>query len=127
MDITDLMTNDYVFNEYNRKPEKVQEVYKETKKVMLDYNDLYDMDDISPIALNDEILEKIGFMRSEGLYKFRDSGFVMKKFEEGCYTTEKLSEGKDTLRESRMIRYVHELQDTMRLYGLHDEADNIEL
>jgi hypothetical protein len=77
--------------------------------------------------LDDEILKKIGFVCSEGLYKFRDSSFVMKRFEEGCYTTEKLSEDKDALAGACLIRYVHELQDAMRLYGLHDEADNIEL
>ena len=57
----DLMIGDWVMNTHNQKPEQVREIRE--RMVMLDYNDLYDYDEIEPIPLNDEILQKNGFRR----------------------------------------------------------------
>jgi hypothetical protein len=45
----ELMIGDWVFNTHNRKPEQVQEIG--SALVMLDYNDLYEYDEIEPIPL----------------------------------------------------------------------------
>ena len=57
----ELMIGDWVMNTHNQKPEQVHEIRE--RMVMLDYNDLYDYDEIEPIPLNDEILQKNGFRR----------------------------------------------------------------
>ena len=57
----ELMIGDWVMNTHNQKPEQVREIRE--RMVMLDYNDLYDYDEIEPIPLNDEILQKNGFRR----------------------------------------------------------------
>lgn len=57
----DLMIGDWVYNTHNRQPEQVCEIREH--RVMLAYNDLYDHDEIEPIPLNDEILQKNGFRR----------------------------------------------------------------
>ena len=57
----ELMIGAWVYNTHNRQPEQVCEIRE--RMVMLDYNDLYDYDEIEPIPLNDEILQKNGFRR----------------------------------------------------------------
>lgn len=57
----ELMIGDWVMNTHNQKPEQVCEIREHM--VMLAYNDLYDYDEIEPILLNDEILQKNGFRR----------------------------------------------------------------
>ena len=59
----DLMIGDWVYNTHNRKPEQVCEVRE--RMVMLDYNDLYDYDEIEPIPLTSEILEQNGFVTKD--------------------------------------------------------------
>ncbi len=62
MKANELMIGDWVFNTHNRKPEQVQEIRE--RMVMLDYNDLYDYDEIEPIPLTAEILAQNGFSKS---------------------------------------------------------------
>ena len=57
----ELMIGDWVYNTHNRKPEQVCEVREHM--VMLDYNDLYDYDEIEPIPLASELLEQNGFKK----------------------------------------------------------------
>ena len=61
MKAEELMIGDWVYNTHNRQPEQVCEIRE--YMVMLAYNDLYDYDEIEPIPLNDEILQKNGFRR----------------------------------------------------------------
>ena len=61
LDCKSLMIGDWVYNTHNRQPEQVCEIREHM--VMLAYNDLYDYDEIEPIPLNDEILQKNGFRR----------------------------------------------------------------
>jgi len=61
MKAEELMIGDWVYNTHNRQPEQVCEIREHM--VMLAYNDLYDYDEIEPIPLNDEILQKNGFRR----------------------------------------------------------------
>ena len=61
MKAEELMIGDWVYNTHNRQPEQVCEIREHM--VMLAYNDLYDYDEIEPIPLNDEILQKNGSRR----------------------------------------------------------------
>ena len=73
MKASDLMVGDWVWNEFNKKAEKVSSIMDNL--IMLDYNDCYNpeepIDEIEPIPLTVEILEKNGF---DGYYgsKFFD-------------------------------------------------------
>ena len=57
----DLMIGDWVFNTHNRQNEQVAEI--RSGLVMLDYNDLYEYDDIEPIALTAEMLLANGWKK----------------------------------------------------------------
>ena len=59
MNKQELMIGDWVWNSHNQKAEQVIEI-RETG-VMLDYNDIYDYDEIEAIPLTAEILKKNGF------------------------------------------------------------------
>ena len=60
LDYKSIMIGDWVYNAHNRKNEMVQEIRE--KFVMLDYNDLYECDEIEPIPLTSEILVRNGFV-----------------------------------------------------------------
>ena len=60
MKATELMIGDWVYNTCNRQPEQVCEIMEHM--VMLAYNDLYDYDEIEPIPLTSDILERNGFV-----------------------------------------------------------------
>lgn len=59
MNKEELMIGDWVYNTQNQQNEQVQEVG--SGLVMLAYNDLYEYEEIEPIPLTKEILEKNGF------------------------------------------------------------------
>lgn len=56
---TELMLGDWVYNTHSRQNERVEEIG--SGLVMLAYNDLYEYDEIEPIPLTPEILERNGF------------------------------------------------------------------
>ena len=62
----ELQIGDYVMNLHNRKFEQVQEVWKD--RVMLNYNDLYEIDDVVPVRLTPELLKHIGFTMYDNDY-----------------------------------------------------------
>lgn len=62
MKANELMIGDWVYNIHNRQNEQVEEIG--SGLVMLSYNDLYEYDEIEPIPLTHEILEKNGFTKS---------------------------------------------------------------
>lgn len=61
MKANELMIGDWVYNNHNQQPEQVCEIREHM--VMLAYNDLYDYDEIEPIPLTPEALEKNGFIK----------------------------------------------------------------
>lgn len=62
----ELQIGDWLMNLHNKKFEQVQEVWKD--RVMLDYNDLYEIDDIVPVRLTPELLKHIGFTMYDNDY-----------------------------------------------------------
>ena len=120
MEATELMIGDWVYNTHNRKPEQVCEIRE--RMVMLDYNDLYDYDEIEPIPLTEEILKANGYeehVGEKGAYgvtiaphfKRDDSPEV---FCDGHPFSVWFDEPVD-------IKYVHQLQHVLRLYGAEKE------
>lgn len=55
----ELMIDDWVYETRDNHPERVREIWEH--RVMLEYNDLYEYDEIEPAPLTPEILEKNGF------------------------------------------------------------------
>lgn len=115
----DLMIGDWVMNTHNRKPEQVCEIME--RMAMLDYNDLYDYDEIEPIPLTAEILEKNGFVEWEDKcyrWEYADGIYINADFTEEepwahisnrCYHA------------TPVCRYVHEFQHALRLCGIEKE------
>ena len=109
-----LMIGDWVMNTHNQKPEQVCEILE--RMVMLDYNDLYEYDEIEPISLTSEILEKNGFV-----VESRDChGKPLQYCElvDGLWidiSGENFFEGK--------LEYVHQLQHALRLCGIEKEIE----
>lgn len=125
MNITDLMINDYVYNRYTSKCEVVQAVDSLYQNVMLDYNDLYPIDEVAPVKINDGYLKMLGFKEVNNLFLQDASDLSVKKADEG-YVAGKIDSKSNTFMEFLKISYVHELQQLMRLYGLRDIANSLE-
>ena len=116
----ELMIGDWVMNTYNQKPEHVCEIRE--RMVMLDYNDLYDYDDIEPVPLTDAILKANGFNHRGGASYWHEGD------RDACILH--WSEDKEelvigSLHDDYMIKmnvlYVHELQHAFRLAGIDKE------
>lgn len=114
---TELMIFDWVYNTHNRKPEQVAEIG--SGLVMLDYNDLYEYNEIEPIPLTGEILKANGFRREGGASYWhegdRDSCILHWSKDKtelivGCPS--------DDYFVKMPVRYVHELQHAFRLAGI---------
>lgn len=135
MEARELVIGDWVYNVHNKKPEQVQEIREEL--IMLEYNDLYDYDEIEPIPLTAEILEKNGFIYynyGHNYYGWKiddDERFVIEKsyknlyqidgdnsFHIGIVSDDRESYFLDTF---CTISYVHELQHALRLCGIDKE------
>ena len=113
----ELMVGDWVMNTHNRKPEQVCEIREHM--VMLDYNDLYDYDEIEPIPLTDAILKANGF-------DYHHKNFAALSYEhpfqlEMMEWPDENGIGLWMVRGLLKIRYVHELQHALRLCGVDKE------
>ena len=107
-----LMIGDWVFNTHNRKPEQVQEIRE--RMVMLDYNDLYEYDEIELVPLTEEILQK-NFQDPDVITWFpldEKPGYFNIYWEHPVF-------GEGELRLN--IRYVHELQHILTMLNIDRE------
>ena len=117
MKAKELMIGDWVMNTHNRKPEQVCEIME--RLVMLDFNDLYDYDEIEPIPLTDEILRVNGFRREGGTSHWYegDRNVCILHWSKD---KEQLVIGypSDDCMIMMNVRYIHELQHAFRLAGI---------
>jgi hypothetical protein len=102
-----LMIGDWVYNTHNRQYEQVEEIG--SGLIMLAYNDLYELDEIRPIHLTNEIMEK-NFPDYEpgytiGWWPNDDSSFHVEWQED--------LEGNQVI--LMHVMYVHELQHILRM------------
>ena len=99
-------------------PEKVNEIG--SGLVMLEYNDLYKYDEISPIPLTDGILKENGFEYHHKNYASLsyEHPFQLKMKE---WPDENGLGGLWTISDIIEIRYVHQLQHALRLCGIDKE------
>ena len=126
MKATELMIGDWVMNTHNQKPEQVCEIRE--CMVMLDYNDLYDYEEIEPIPLTPEILEKNGWTYNNEDEKFFPQtwvgGGLMLQGADACGYCIVVSsdyDDEDTNATPFIILYVHELQHALRLRRIKKE------
>lgn len=125
----DLMIGDWVYNTHNQQNEQVAEIG--SGLVMLAYNGLFEYDEIEPIPLTPEILEKNGMH----LYN-RKTNSLMEEcnhsgiFEEDDDYRVELSLGYDGIIRWTIngdeytimpLDYVHQLQQALRLCGIEKE------
>ena len=96
--------------------------------------DLVHIDELIPIPLTPEILEKNGAIRLNGFWLFEKNGFerAMLSYCNGNedYMSEEATEyfGRHwVFDENYRIDYVHELQYALRLCGLNELADNFKV
>ena len=135
------MIGDWVHNTHNDQPEQVYEIG--SGLVMLDYNDLYEYDEIEPIPLTVEILKSNGFDLngiSEDLVPaedrdFSDDTYVWQagKFEDDTvvrvcvYFDYRYNdcivelETPNITTDSIRLKHVHQLQHALRLCGIEKE------
>jgi len=131
MKATELMIGDWVYNTHNRQPEQVCEIMEHM--VMLAYNDLYGYDEIEPIPLTSEILEQNGFVtkdKPDGWPGYRSYTYL-----EGStgltlslhHDTGKYKwSGKCEISLNAMpywirFKYLHELQNILKICGINKE------
>lgn len=120
MKATEIMIGDWVYNTHNRQPEQVCEIREHM--VMLDYNDLYDYDEIEPIPLTKERLLANGFDCE------RNIGYV---YDDGEYevVVDLWNHGYRILHDRDLVMnihcfsdvFVHELQHALRLCDVDKE------
>ena len=122
MEAKGLMIGDWVRNDLNQ-VEKVFEL-RETQ-AMLSYNDLYDYDDLEPIPLTGEILEKNRFEKQDdGWYKItleEENLIGVQPFENVNWIFG--ANVFPNIIEHLNILYVHELQHALRLCGVEKEIN----
>ena len=125
MKAKELMIGDWVYNTHSRQNEQVAEIG--SGLVMLEYNDLYEYDEIEPIPLTPEILEKI----------LEKNGWVKNLYSAESYDNEELEclslwvdeDGKNKwwwhfcVELVTTINYVHELQHALRLCEIEKEVE----
>jgi hypothetical protein len=127
----DLMVNDWVMNTHNQKPERVREILE--RMVMLDYNDLYEYDEIEPIPLTPEILEKNWFLANRHVYPYpyyeyevKESkvkvGFAFPQVNKTSYKNPWVCIDMESVYiEHLPCIFVHQLQHALRLAGVEKE------
>ena len=119
MKAEELMIGDWVMNTHNQKPEQVREIRE--RMVMLDYNDLYDYDEIEPISLTPEILEKNGFEKVQNL--------LVLQWENGVYPSMIFVEYNpvnyclfiNDMMFPKPVRFLHELHHILMDCGIEKE------
>ena len=117
-----LMVGDYVYNTHNKKNEQVQQILE--LGVMLDYNDIYNADDIKPIPLKRIHITKNGFKATNAEdteFVYRNGYEVKVMIDEYMKETIFLSINFAEKELWMPIEYVHELQQAMRLFGIEKE------
>jgi hypothetical protein len=122
MKVTNLMVGDWV--QHNGNPKMISVIwpfsvslYDPTKTLGSIYADKFSVEEIQPIELTPDILEKNGFTKEYGaawnIYRFSASWFALYKKEFGFM----LSVGSYEI----SIKYVHELQHALKLCGIDKE------
>lgn len=133
MKATDLMISDWVYNTHNRQNEQVAEIG--SGLVMLAYNDLYEYDEIEPIPLTQEILEKNGFVywkNSDAFIVYAEESYSNQTVEVTLFNVESefrniqlhICESKypqETMLHLMECNYVHQLQHVFRSCGIEKE------
>ena len=127
------MIDDWVYNTHNRQNEQVAEIG--SGLVMLNYNDLYEYDEIEPIPLTSEILEKNGFLTNKHVYPYPYYEYINEKdklkigfaFPQGNRTSYKepwvYIDSERVFIEHLPCVFVHELQNALRLCGIEKEIE----
>lgn len=133
MKVEDLMIGDWVYNANNQKPEQVCEIRE--RMVMLDYNDLYDYDEIEPILITPDILENNGFLANKHVYPYPYYEYEVKEiklkigfaFPQGNKTSYKepwvYIDSERVFIEHLPCVFVHQLQHAMRLCWIEKEIE----
>lgn len=119
MKATELMTDDWVMNTHNQKPEQVREIRE--RMVMLDYNDLYDYDEIEPISLTPEILEKNGFEKVQNLLVLQWENGVYPSMIFVEYNPENYCLFINDMMFPKPVRFLHELHHILMDCGIEKE------
>lgn len=129
------MVGDWVYDTHNRQNDRVQEIG--SGLVMLNCNDLYEFDEIEPIPLTKEILEKNGFTDGKyrhfngNVWKLEADGFreihLTEKVRQAVLWGEKINPDYPSSVGDKFtipfIRYVHELQHAMKLIGIDEKFE----
>ena len=114
----DLMVGDLVYNTHNRKAEQVAEIG--SGLVMLDYNDLYEYEEIEPIPLTAEILAQNGFSKSRLMGEQRHFTYYlgpslsMLAIYDADFSVH-IGDG------ARYVKNVHQLQHILKVCGIKKE------
>jgi hypothetical protein len=119
MKANELMVGDWVYNTFSQQAEQVVEIRQD--QVILAYNDGNDYDEIEPIPITAEILEKNGFEStpapSERVWKDNDQEVWLDNEGENYWANIK----RDEYYFEGYIEYVHELQHCLKLVGINKE------
>lgn len=119
----DLQIGDWVYNTFNRQPEQVVEIWQ--TQVILAYNDGYGYDEIVPIPLTPEILEKNTSESNKNVfggmnYALNADYFIETRGDRFCFSRRMAGHKYSTFWVCD-IHYVHDLQHLIKLVGIDKE------
>lgn len=115
---SELMKGDWVMNTQNQQPEQVCEIREHM--VMLDYNDLYEYDEFEPIPLTDAILKINGFQYYHKNFASLTPNHPF-RLEMVEWPDENGKGGLWVVGGIIKIRYVHELQNALKVCEIDKE------
>ena len=119
MKANELMIGDWVYNTHNRQPEQVCETREHM--VMLAYNDLYDYDEIEPIPLTSDILERNGFEKVQNLLVLQWENGVYPSMIFVEYNPENYCLFINDMMFPKPVRFLHELHHILMDCGIEKE------
>lgn len=118
----DLMIGNWVKNDLGE-IQQVVEIHND-EKIMLAYNDFYSADELEPIPITTEILEKNfqEFLPGINLmYKLKGPYCAMNEDEQWVFGLVKVDGENSTRYPLVKISFVHQLQNALRLCGIEHE------
>lgn len=120
MKANELMIGDKLKTVFSQKVVKVKEI---KQSCIYTEDNGYEYNEIEPIPLTPEILEKNGWIKDGYFYKAEDGSYIQlgELFEHASFRAEKHGIPREIQTSPHLLKYVHQLQHALRLCGIEKE------
>ena len=121
MDIKSLMIGDWVYDTLSQTDIKVNRGCFEINPL----NGICYAENLIPIPLTGEILEKNGWIKDGYFYRAKDGSYIQlgQLFEHATFSCRKDGINREVITSPSILKYVHQLQHALRLCGISKEIE----